>query len=88
MRCSKLQTIRGSREQRWARSLDHLVRYHLRDQDASVEEKDCPIHIYHLGDFDPSGVNAGEKIEEDLCEFAPDLPEHASCGCSSRRALR
>jgi hypothetical protein len=31
-----------------------------------------PTHIYHLGDFDPSGVNAGEKIEETLRELAPD----------------
>src|SRR5262249_57121730 len=23
---------------------------------------DVPAHIYHLGDHDPSGVNAGEKI--------------------------
>jgi hypothetical protein len=29
-------------------------------------------YIYHLGDFDPSGVNAGEKIEETLRELAPD----------------
>jgi hypothetical protein len=28
-------------------------------------------YIYHLGDFDPSGVNAGEKIEETLFEMAP-----------------
>jgi hypothetical protein len=33
---------------------------------------DRPSYIYHLGDFDPSGVHAGEKIEEDLNEFAPD----------------
>jgi hypothetical protein len=31
-----------------------------------------PTHIYHLGDFDPSGVNACEKIEETLRELAPD----------------
>jgi hypothetical protein len=31
-----------------------------------------PAYIYHLGDFDPSGVNAGEKIEETLMEMAPD----------------
>jgi hypothetical protein len=31
-----------------------------------------PAYIYHLGDFDPSGVNAGEKIEETLCEMAPE----------------
>jgi hypothetical protein len=33
---------------------------------------DVPTYIYHLGDFDPSGVNAGEKIEETLRELAPD----------------
>jgi hypothetical protein len=33
---------------------------------------DKPSYIYHLGDFDPSGVHAGEKIEEDLSGFAPD----------------
>lgn len=30
-----------------------------------------PVYIYHFGDFDPSGVNAGEKIEETLKEMAP-----------------
>jgi hypothetical protein len=33
---------------------------------------DVPTYIYHLGDFDPSGVNAGEKIEETLRELAPN----------------
>src|SRR5262249_831538 len=32
--------------------------------------------IYHLGDFDPSGVNASEKVEEDLRGFAPDVELH------------
>src|SRR5262245_2484142 len=44
----------------------------LHDAAEDIADKDCPVHIYHLGDFDPSGVNAGEKIEEDLREFAPD----------------
>jgi hypothetical protein len=30
-----------------------------------------PVYIYHLGDHDPSGVNAGEKIEQTLREMAP-----------------
>ena len=33
---------------------------------------DVPVYIYHFGDFDPSGVNAGEKIEQTLKEMAPD----------------
>jgi hypothetical protein len=37
-----------------------------------ISSLDVPVYIYHLGDFDPSGVNAGEKIEETLRELAPD----------------
>jgi hypothetical protein len=37
-----------------------------------INDLDVPAYIYHLGDFDPSGVNAGEKIEETLREMAPD----------------
>jgi hypothetical protein len=37
-----------------------------------INELEVPAHLYHLGDFDPSGVNAGEKIEETLRELAPD----------------
>lgn len=35
-----------------------------------------PTYIYHLGDFDPSGVNAGEKIEETLKAMAPKANIH------------
>jgi hypothetical protein len=37
-----------------------------------IKSLDVPTFIYHLGDFDPSGVNAGEKIEATLHELAPD----------------
>ena len=37
-----------------------------------INTLDVPVFIYHLGDFDPSGVNAGEKIEATLREMAPD----------------
>src|SRR5262249_6885928 len=37
---------------------------------------DVPVYLYHLGDFDPSGVNAGEKIEETLREMAPAAEIH------------
>ena len=37
-----------------------------------INDLEVPSYIYHLGDFDPSGVNAGEKIEETLNELAPD----------------
>jgi hypothetical protein len=37
-----------------------------------INALDVPTFIYHLGDFDPSGVNAGEKIEQTLLELAPD----------------
>jgi hypothetical protein len=38
-----------------------------------IAELSVPAYIYHLGDFDPSGVNAGEKIEQTLRELAPDV---------------
>jgi hypothetical protein len=38
----------------------------------AINELVVPAYIYHLGDFDPSGVNAGEKIEETLRELAPN----------------
>jgi hypothetical protein len=41
-----------------------------------INELEAPAYIYHLGDFDPSGVNAGEKIEEDLRAMAPDAEIH------------
>jgi hypothetical protein len=37
-----------------------------------INDLKVPVYIYHFGDFDPSGVNAGEKIEETLNEMAPD----------------
>ncbi|MBR1149349.1 hypothetical protein [Bradyrhizobium sp. JYMT SZCCT0428] len=36
-----------------------------------IGELDVPTYIYHFGDFDPSGVNAGEKIESTLREMVP-----------------
>jgi hypothetical protein len=33
---------------------------------------EVPTFMYHFGDFDPSGVNAGEEIEETLNELAAD----------------
>jgi hypothetical protein len=38
----------------------------------AISDHAVPAYIYHLGDFDPSGVNAGEKIEQTLREMAPD----------------
>lgn len=37
-----------------------------------INTLEVPTFIYHFGDYDPSGVNAGEKIEETLRELAPD----------------
>ena len=42
----------------------------------AINELVVPAYIYHLGDFDPSGVNAGEKIEETLREMAPNAEIH------------
>jgi hypothetical protein len=35
-----------------------------------------PAHIYHFGDYDPSGVNAAQKIESTLREMAPEADIH------------
>jgi hypothetical protein len=37
-----------------------------------ISNLDVPAYICHLGDFDPSGVNAAEKIEETLRKLAPN----------------
>jgi len=42
----------------------------------TIAEMEVPTYIYHLGDFDPSGVNAGEKIEQTLRELAPNAEIH------------
>ena len=41
-----------------------------------ISSIDVPTYIYHLGDFDPSGVNAGQKIEQTLRELAPEADIH------------
>lgn len=41
-----------------------------------INEINKPVFIYHLGDHDPSGVLAGQKIEQTLREFAPDAEIH------------
>ena len=41
-----------------------------------IKELEVPTYLYHLGDFDPSGVNAGQKIESTLREMAPDAEIH------------
>jgi len=41
-----------------------------------INELDVPTYIYHLGDFDPSGVNAGQKIEATLRALAPRAEIH------------
>ena len=42
----------------------------------NMEAEDRPCFIYHFGDFDPSGVNAAEKIDETLNELAPTAEIH------------
>jgi hypothetical protein len=42
----------------------------------AISEEERPAYIYHLGDYDPSGVNAADKIEETLREFAPEAEIH------------
>lgn len=37
----------------------------------SIEQENKPAFIYYLGDFDPSGVAFGHRIERDLKRYAP-----------------
>jgi hypothetical protein len=48
----------------------------LHEAAEAISNEERPAYIYHLGDFDPSGVNAAEKIEESLREFAPEAEIH------------
>ena len=41
-----------------------------------IDSLPVPTFLYHLGDFDPSGVNAGEKIEQTLIEMVPEAKIH------------
>jgi hypothetical protein len=41
-----------------------------------ISELEVPTYIYHFGDFDPSGVNAAEKIEQTLREMEPEAKIH------------
>jgi hypothetical protein len=47
-----------------------------------------PAFIYHLGDYDPSGVNAAEKIEETLREMAPAAEIHFKRLAVTRQQIR
>ena len=43
----------------------------LHEAASYIGSLDKPTFVYHLGDFDPSGVDASEKIEQKLREFTP-----------------
>ena len=53
-----------------ARGFSSLSFLHSAAED--INQRKVPAYIYHLGDHDPSGVCAGQKIEQTLREFAPD----------------
>jgi hypothetical protein len=42
----------------------------------AIEAKDKPAFIYHLGDYDPSGVDAARDIEPKLRRYAPGAEIH------------
>jgi hypothetical protein len=41
-----------------------------------IKDKTVPTYIYHLGDYDPSGVDAGRDIDVKLRGMAPDAEIH------------
>jgi hypothetical protein len=57
-----------------ARGFSSLSFLHSAAEDINALE--VPVYIYHLGDHDPSGVCAGQKIEQTLREFAPRAQIH------------
>lgn len=48
----------------------------LHDAAEYISKIDVPTHIYHLGDYDPSGVDACRKVHETLVEMAPGAEIH------------
>jgi hypothetical protein len=57
-----------------ARGYASLSFLHSAAMEMAEQERAC--FVYHFGDFDPSGVNAAEKIEETLRELAPGAEIH------------
>jgi hypothetical protein len=57
-----------------ARGFSSLSFLHSAGED--IEALDKPAYIYHLGDADPSGECAAQKIEQTLREFAPTAEIH------------
>jgi hypothetical protein len=43
----------------------------LKESAEVIDKQEKPVFIYHLGDWDPSGQNAADNIEDRLREFAP-----------------
>jgi hypothetical protein len=43
----------------------------LHEAAEAIVAQQRPVSILHLGDYDPSGINAAEKIEETLRTYAP-----------------
>jgi hypothetical protein len=41
-----------------------------------ISDLAVPAYIYHVGDFDPYGVEAANKVEETIREYAPDADIH------------
>lgn len=52
-------------------SLGYASLSFLQSAAEAISEHDVPVYVYHVGDFDPSGVNAGDKIEQTLRQMAP-----------------
>ena len=68
------ETAAFYRKNLWARGYASLS--FLASAADYIKGLSVPTFIYHLGDYDPSGVNAGEKIEQTLREMAPAAEIH------------
>jgi hypothetical protein len=49
---------------------------YLYEAGQAIAEMDKETFIYYLGDYDPSGVDIPQKVEQQLRHFAPDVDLH------------
>jgi hypothetical protein len=65
-------TARLYRKDLWADADAYVSLSFLHNAATFINDLRVPTFIYHCGDYDPSGVNAAEKIEQTLREMAPN----------------
>jgi hypothetical protein len=54
----------------------------------AIRAKGKPAHVYHFGDFDPSGQDAARDIEAKLRRYAPEIEIHFSRPAVTREQIQ